>query len=464
MANKQSTSLWGELRFRGGGPITIRLAGIFDERHIPFFEDPRGIIIGELDDGARCTILGYQGDIEEIIHGESRSYITLISANYLLGGIAFDTWDLVQFQRFSVQFSHLEEWFSAPYDLEGIPGESEFTLRKKEESFICEIPEMGFTIKNGVSYSSTFHPTPKEFKIAYSHHLQLATDEMQPLGWFLDQVECLRDFFSFVIGMPIYTLRLSPENTEGYPLQLFLPVDVPEIHEVDSYDFRTLYRDLHATLAETLRAWFRTRRERTTAFRLYFSLMYGNGMHEETVLLNLTQLLEHVHPLIFPGRSSYCSKDTWKAFRKWFKRFPEGIKPLPDVEQQLKTRGLSLKDLLLSRIGPLNQLSLHSKLENLVRDIPSIILQDIFHYPPDLEVATSQFVKQIGSIRNSLTHPSEQNGLLSREELLKLCLRLWAVLTYWLATDFISDEKVMEEMSYKSAMHSRFLVRFGKRL
>ena len=199
-----------------------------------------------------------------------------------------------------------------------------------------------------------------------------------------------------------------------------------------------------------------------TAFRLYFSLMYGSGMHEETVFLNITQALEYLHPQIFRDRSRYCSTEQWRKFLQWFREnFPQDIAPHSGVAQRFANRD-NFVGLLVSRVGSLNNFSLQSKLEDLLEGVPENTLYPICDNPRDIAVYRAQLIKKTVRTRNYLTHfnEEEKRRAASGEELRKMCGQLWAVLTYWLGKEFISDEKILDNISIESSEKAQFVIRF----
>lgn len=456
----------GIIDFKGGGPASLRLDGLLHESHEKPFREDKGIILGKLGSGAPLTILGYGGFVTTFGAKDEKNFKTSIEFDYLLIGKHFETSGLILLRELKIKFTHLDEWFDPPYEMDSSGSDFIVKRRTRGSDFKLVDQEEEFALRH-FPQTTTSIPGPKGINIRYSNLLYITSETEKPLEWFLDKAAVLRNFFSFIIGRPVFTL-----DCEGVlflsdldpKIPIYFVPQVPENVVFDRYYFGIIERNVRSILSDLFNSWFASYRKYTTAYRLYLSLLYANGLHEETVFLNMTQAVEHLHKELFASQSTYFEASQWKKLKNSFlDNIPMDLKLQKEFESKFHPRE-KLVEFLKNKFGDMNRVTLRTRLDQMIEGMPPSFLGSIFiARNKSINYIYEGFAEEIADIRNSLTHAKPKNPLPASEELQLICAELWAILTYWLARQFISDEKILSDLVFKSRF-AEFLVRFHSNL
>lgn len=265
-------------------------------------------------------------------------------------------------------------------------------------------------------------------------------ESRQNLDWQLDVASSVRDIFIFLVGSGVYTLDVVglPDRSENRQTPIFhvnLPVTVPRVVRYDSDYFLTRHRDYHEEIPGLIKTWFERLDDLSVVIGMYRELLTSDGASHTTILFRTVQTLEHLYGLLWPNDSRYVKKATFKRLVLWLRNnFPSELEHVPTDEiRRLEAN----KEIIMSRIGGLNDISLRSKLERLFKEIPAAILMPILGNPPDFGVCLSRFLERLDATRHYLTHFSEQQKALAffNNEIEDAALVCWAVLTYWMSRE-----------------------------
>jgi hypothetical protein len=270
----------------------------------------------------------------------------------------------------------------------------------------------------------------------YSHYLVIRPESRQSLDWLLEVASSVRDIFVFLIGSGVYTLDvvgLSDRSEDGQArvFHVNLPVAVPRVVRYDSDYFLTRHRDCREEIQSLVKEWFVRLDDLNVVIGVYRELLCSDGASHTTILFRAVQTLEHIHGLCWPDDSRYVKKATFNRFIKWLREhFPSELDHVASDEMCRLTIN---KEIIMSRIGGLNDLSLRSKLERLFKEIPAGVLLPILGNPHDLNKHLTCFLERLEASRHYLAHFSEQQKLsaFSADETQDAALICWAVLTYW---------------------------------
>lgn len=279
---------------------------------------------------------------------------------------------------------------------------------------------------------------------------------------FLSLVSSLRELFVFLTGSGVFALELQAllvDDASERWLRIYLPVTVPGVVRLEPRYFTTMHETVRAHAPQIVAQWFAKRDQLETATRGYSEVLCAEGTMEQTVLLRTLQLLEHLHGVLWPSETKYVAKATMKRLVGWLRaKFPTDIEAVEAAEMALLQ---GRKEILLSRIGGLNELSFRSRIERMFREIPGGVLMPLLDNPRDLDETLKELLPRLEATRHFLTHFSEEQRALAypKEEMEKITGCCWGVLTYWLARALGLEQSVSEDMALKSGRYAMFLVK-----
>ena len=473
--------LWGKVSFSPGDKVSVVLEGNLGRRH-----QTKGILYptlnGILFNGAHCTLFDSICYVESYFSDREYQRSTLHSSLMLLGGHFASPSD-VRLQSLSMKFSHLDDWFREPYDLQYKRGGFEKSLVcfspdtfKIETSFESESFCLSSFCQRQIPFGS------KRGKLEFSSRYILIAEPKtdQSLSLFLSLASSLRSYLMLLIGCGVYTLELEgmlanttdanveissePDKAPPAIVQIYLPVCVPTVVQGDTNCFASSYNEMSKEFTTGTNGWFKHKEILETATRAYTELLQYDGASEESVFLRVVQTLEHLHGVIFSDNSKYVPKPKWKKFQAWLaENVPNPLARLwheDDAESKDAVDHGQLRKIVLDRIGSLNQLSFRSRLEMLFRKIPRRYLMPILDNPSSkFDEELDEFLRAVEATRNYLTHYTsrQKKTALKKEDMEEATARCWAVLSYWIATYIGFSEEISGTMALK-AKRAMFLV------
>lgn len=492
--------LYGKLRFSPGDKILVNLEGSFWDR---YHRRRAGIecpaLNGVLFNGAPCTIFDSVCHIE--VYFADQEYLrSEFQGLLLVVGGHFANLEEAKFSSMNFGLSHLDDWFKDPYNLR-------YKRRGTKKAFIRFEPDQvsvntrfegqPFTLGTFCQRESPLRSVRGELSFK-SRYVYVATPTVaMPISWFLALASSVRELMMLMTGCGVYTLEITAllrqvcdpsddgesapassdttRSAEAMPasFQIFLPVVVPLLVQLDIHCFSSRFEDVSDEFQEAVRGWFTNLEILRTAATGFAELLQNDGASEEAVFLRLVQNLEHLHGVLFEERSRYLSKPAWRTFRSWLEEhvpcpLPGEVNPEnknePEGEDASQRGGL--RQLILNRISSLNKISFRSRLEDLFRGIPVRWLYPILNNPhPDVTDPVDELIRAIEQTRNYLTHYDERlkNKALSGTELEKVAAQCWSVLTYWLTHRIGLSSDIAGRMALNSK-RAMFLVAHKTRL
>jgi hypothetical protein len=454
---------WGEMLFRPGDGVSVTLDDPPAQWYIPAeIEVP--ILCGLLSDGTPCTVLGGRAYVETY-YRERQYYRATVFGQYFLGGVHLIDPADPQITSIHCQFTHLNEWFGSPYVVkhEDKMTRSSILFQPSEFALQLEARGVSFELRCFCRRSVPRVITATGRNWSYDYCFYIHPTAPQGLAWFLAVAATVRRCTIFLIGSAVYTPRLDPifvdrsneGNSEGIPGYLLQAVDIPSFIRTDAHYFSTLYSDIATMLPQVIRAWFRHEEQLDIVMRAYAETLLNDGAYEESVFLGVVQILEYFHGILFP-KAKYFKSQVWKAFLSRLNDFiPSALVEAGVPEAEVNSENTQL---LVNRIGSLNQWSLQTKLEDLFQRIPISDLMPILGNPREPKVAIKEFARGVSITRHFLTHHDERQArkAFSETDLRRAVSSCWAVLTYWLARQLEIDEKQAGDMALK-AKNAMFL-------
>ena len=168
----------------------------------------------------RSSLKELWGDVETFMGKEHHFRTNLHSPLFLYGLPAERATGL--FERVSVKFSHLAEWFESPLRVEPQGAGFEKTLivfEPDEFSVSTELEDKPLKVRTFCEHTTPILADTKGVEFTYSYKLIIAPDDPQPLDWHLRAIAVLRPLFMLLLGNGVYTLEIDAfgsgdENSE----------------------------------------------------------------------------------------------------------------------------------------------------------------------------------------------------------------------------------------------------------
>ena len=256
----------------------------------------------------------------------------------------------------------------------------------------------------------------------------------------------------FLIGSAIYTLELVasfPKDQVSEDVsygQILQAVDVPSAIDGDRVDFSTRFEEVAEQLPQIFKAWFDDAEALTVVMNAYKEVLLNDGAYEESLFLSIVQVLEHFHGVLFPKENRYLDRSNWKSFIDCVQ---------PYLAQALENVGCTSddkKEVLLKRLGSLNEFSFMSRLKKLINEIPEPKLMPILNNPEDRDRGIDDFARKLDKTRNFLIHHEQKHAAeaLTGRQLRRTISSCWAILTYWLARSLGFSEQMAGNIAYRA--------------
>lgn len=431
---------WGTITFLPGVGSKIELDGNILGRSLRTYPSELPVIFGRLFDGAPISCFACWCVVDTFITDRENFRSQISTQLSVIGGHWMNPGECRP-DCLKLKLSHLNEWFDAPYDIRYKRGSiDKCLLIFRDDRLVADFEFKGEKAHLesfcGRSILSEVYPDGRNWQ--YSHYLVIRPESRQSLDWLLDVASSVRDIFVFLIGSGVYTLDvvgLSDRSEDGQArvFHVNLPVVVPRVVRYDSDYFLTRHRDCREEIQNLVKEWFRHLDNLNVVIGTYRELLCSDGASHTTILFRTVQTLEHFYGLLWSDDSRYVKKATFNRFIGWLREhFPSELEHVPPEEMRSLEAN---KEVIMPRIGGLNDISLRSKLERLFKEIPAGILMPILGNPRDLNEYVSCFLKRLEASRHYLTHFSEQqkSQAFSVDEIQDAALICWAVLTYWMS-------------------------------
>lgn len=431
---------WGTIVFLPGVGSKIKLDGNILGRSRRTYPSELPVIFGRLFNGAPISCFACWCVVDTFITDRENFRSQVTAQLSVIGGHWMNSSECRP-DCLQLKLSHLNEWFEAPYDICYEPENvDKCLLTFRADQLVADFEFKGEKIRleSFCSHSIPSQIKPEGGNWQYSHHLVIRPESRQGLDWMLEVASSIRDIFVFLIGSGVYTLDVvglsdRSENCHAQVFHVNLPVTVPRSIRYDADYFLTHHRDYRKEIPNLVKEWFERLDDLNVVIETYRELLCSDGTSHTTIIFRTVQTLEHLYGLLWQDDSSYVKKATFRRFVGWLREhFPTELEHVPPDEM---CKLAANKEIIMSRIGGLNNISLRSKLEKLFKKIPAGILMPILGNPRDLNEYVSCFLKRLEATRHYLTHFNVEQKTLafSVDEIQDAALVCWAVLTYWMS-------------------------------
>lgn len=459
------TIFWGTIVIVPGVGTKVVLEGNLFQPHAKPKPTQVAVLHGKLFNGSPITCFDSWCTVDVYAGGKALHHRSEVSAQLSVFGGWWSRLDDCKPDYLNLKLTHLNEWFDSPYAI----SYQEESLENCTLSFNQDTLESDFVFRGVRASLKSFCARAFPYKVNpngdnwnHSHHLIIEPESPQGGDWLLDAASSIRSLFVFLTGSGVYTLDvigISSQSTadQSRDYHFNLPVVVPRAIRPDPAYFSTRHCNVREVISEVVKAWFEKGDELKVVTEAYKELLCSDGASHGTVLFRIAQTLEHLYGVLWQDESRYVKKATFKRFVGWLRHnFPREIEHVLIEEM---TALDSNREIILSRVGGLNDFSFKSKLTRLFCEIPPGILGPIMGNPQDLKTSLAGFLDQLESSRHYLAHFSldQEAKAFSRDQVQDAALICWSVLTFWIARKLGLDLRLAGDMATR-AKDSMFLV------
>lgn len=403
------------------------------------------------------------GQHRELHRQRKRVFRTVLNSRLFLFGLEPAASALDRFSASALTLSHLNDWFARPLELEYQNKQFDNCLVKFQpdrNSARAEFEGSGFQVTVDCSRQLPSVADSVGAKFTFSYSLIVEPDAPQSLAWHMGLATLLREFFMFLIGSGVYTLKFEVFAGNKPPegeVHVFPTITVPMLVRLDPRYFYSQHAQVKPQFESLLAKWLEERERLTVIRHTLSNLLTVDGVSPEAVFMRVVQTMEHLHGLVKPQESRYVSRAVWKAFTDWLdKHFPEcwaSGGPAEHAELQ------AAKQPLIGRIKGVNSLSFRTRLRELFDAVPGREIMPLIDNPPDIAVYLDAFMAKVEATRNYLTHFSaeQRERAFPVEDLETPTLQCWAVLIFTLSRFLGLSDELAGDMAL-AARKTLFLV------
>lgn len=432
LPDAEHAAIWGKLEYSPGNSTSLILDGVFASEHGGRGNLEFPTIYGRLYNGAPCVLRDAWGHVETFF-SRTQIYRTRIHARTFMYG---EDAQVDLFCGVATTFSHLNAWFAPPVTLDYPNNDDDCLLRwsAARQSAAGNYRESPFTLE--VECEITLPGTPGvdgvEFK--YQYMIALLPSTPQTLEWHLGLAGLIREFFMFLVGSGVSTLRIEAfAGTKPWKqiVKVFPTIAVPSSVRLNPRYFGTSHQTIAPEFQSLLDSWLSRSDELEVVRETLSDLFTVDGASRSAVFTRVVQTMEHFHGLVYPDKQHFVPKSTWRGFLKWLKSdFPYCWQ---DATASQAEELLQKKEALIGRMGHINAWSFRNRLRALFDEIPPSDLMPMIDNPHDRASFLDDFLMRLEATRNYLTHFDESLRPRTFEELETPTLQCWAVLMYSLA-------------------------------
>lgn len=409
-----------------GANLTILI-----QEEIPFYEIRAQFqncwIHGELDNGKHVTLpVAYliQNTYGHTAHGVKTLNFSCPQA--IIGEFSFDKFP-IEFDAVRLDFKWLRSWLgkrviktnlirgSTHFTLSNLPSEV-FTIKIDSSEFELIIKQEGWFSqrKQGIT------------EIQQKTYLLLVPRERKEIKWFLDQENSLWKLISLITGQESevrqfkgvyitnhryhrksrnfkYNLSLSLrsklrinsiENSVNMNSEAELYRKYTNFSGEEGWNNNLLtYQENSPQFKDIVQKWYLLPATLRHVASLLMAATREDDYYLESRLANLVQAAEATHRSLFPDSTSALPKT---EYRQLSKKFTAWVATETDLETA---------KILSNRFGNLNMISFHSRLIQLFSP-----LWDDFIHPHSVEDNLESLLKEIGKLRNDLSHGNNSDA------------------------------------------------------
>jgi hypothetical protein len=394
-----------ELQFHNYSPL--KLEGIID------------IILGESYNGALLTL------VRSSAFSWRAGGVKKISSSYLIKGAHFKSLEEIVFNELQVCYNNLKPFMM----ISGIKSENGFphiknVVYEKPEAITFEIDEL---VSGEIDFFQTYSINPHKVHINDESIFVVKSKEKEL--YFEDLIEYLykfQHFLALAAQSATYPYSISLRGKHDISLHYQISSVRPLDEALEMGDFYFIYPMIEKVFKTSIKKWFDAYNDIESIILLYMGELYAHDRRvNSNRFLNIVSALESFHRIRRPLEMKKINPSDYEKIRE------EIILNVPDKHHEFL-------NVLLDH-G--NQISLHERLESLIKEFNTKIFSNVF-------TDSSAFIKKTKDTRNYYTHfdPKGKSKILKGTELTNYYFKLKIFLLTILLQEIGFDKQLVESI------------------
>lgn len=383
----------GVLRFTPSDSALLELDGLLDE-HTDFLLTP--IILGETNRGEEVTL--YQCRQKNVSLG-SKANSSSFRADVVFIGAHFLSEERMVFERFLVEFSHLQYW----------KGKTGFQFSRKSgengRGVVIEYTEQEPVVLSNtesitIYYTTIWSAKPPRTETSVREQAFIRVDIAD--GSSFDQsseiVRIIQNFLSLVATEPVLIRSFAAFTKQGRSKRskevniYYAPIYPNDAKETRGNDLLFTLQEVAEHIDTHLRRWIENERALEPVYNLFFANLYRPYIYAENRFLNLAQAVETYHRRTYGGKYQDDALYLQNLYQIFLNVIPADVDPAFRASLEK------------GKLRYANEYSLSTRLNHLIKLLRNYLPEDFL--PSSKK--RGFFVQDVVNTRNYLTHYSEE--------------------------------------------------------
>jgi hypothetical protein len=426
-------------------------------KELEFIKPEEIIILGLIENNEEITLYKCSGRIANFEFVKSRTTL-FFYAEYILKKIHMSNEESIKLKSIAIEYSYFREWV-------GKSGIKPYILRQKNDQVLIEshpLENIYLTKINDLDISINFFQMFNQFENRYfgtayykinieqKTYLTISNYDNKSLSECIDLFIHFRDFLSFAMSKP--TSIISVEGKLDVTVPRYVNQDDrtdimgEQVQEqeiiilfglggnlsnseakLSVHEMLFTFNDMEDRLGEIFTAWINNQEKYTPVFQLLMTTIYTPNLYINYGFINIIQALESYHSASdrFKDKGKYQQSKIYKD--GICNKLLEVIEEFPEKTVD-EAYGISddFRAALKGKIKGLNQVTLQTRLNQLIEDISDLLPSNFIGDVQDREL----FASRASKARNAWTHhdEKEKEKAAKDKELIKIFHTLTTIL------------------------------------
>ncbi|MGM3304468.1 HEPN domain-containing protein [Anabaena sp. WFMT] len=436
-------------------------------KELEFIEPEEIIILGLIENNEEITLYKCSGRIANFDFVES-THTLVFYAKYILRKIHISNEESIKFKSIAIEYSYFREWVGKSGITPYIKKDDQVLIKSHplENIYLTKINDLDISITCFQMFNQFenryFGTAYYKINIEQKTYLTISNYDNKSLSECIDLFIHFRDFLSFAMSKP--TSIISVEGKLDVPVPRYINKEEFQEQEIiilfglggnlsnsetklSLHDMLFTFNDMEDRLGEIFTAWINNQEKYTPVFQLLMTTIYTPNLYINYGFINIIQALESYHSASdrFKDKGKYQKSEKYKD--GIYKKLLEVIEDFAR-ESVGEANGISddFRAALKGKIKGLNQITLQTRLNQLIKNISDLLPSNFIGDVQDREL----FASRASKTRNAWTHhdEKEKEKAAKGNELIQLFHTLTVILQVCLLRELnFTDDSIKKVIS-----------------
>ncbi|NTW20185.1 MAG: hypothetical protein HGA42_11510 [Nostocales cyanobacterium W4_Combined_metabat2_030] len=429
-------------------------------KELEFIKPEEIIILGLIENNEEITLYKCSGRIANFEFVKSRTTL-FFYAEYILKKIHISNEESIKFKSIAIEYSYFREWVGksgitlyTPYIPRQKDNQLLISYQPPENIYLNTINQLDISITFPPIYMNTFDmyfgAIYYKANIEQKAYFTISNHHNKSLNECIDLCITFKDFLSFAMSKPTSIIsvegkldvtvpRYINQNDGTYTMNEEVQEQTVIIlfglggnqnnseAKLSVHEMLFTFNDIGDRLGEIFNTWINKQEQYTSVFQLIMTTTYTPNLHINYDFINIIQALESYHSASdrFKDKGKYQQSKIYKD--GICNKLLEVIEEFPEKTVD-EAYGISddFRAALKGKIKGLNQVTLQTRLNQLIEDISDLLPSNFIGDVQDREL----FASRASKARNAWTHhdEKEKEKAAKDKELIKIFHTLTTIL------------------------------------